>query len=214
MKSMKEFEHIISLGAFCFIVGDLRRLNLRTEAYPFDRNITDIETMISLIDNGFRDFTNINFLQKYDDNQRVFFDNKKYSLLRFVHDYDENLQNAVDVEKKYERRIKRFYNAIKNKTLFVRYIINKSEYKYILKHYKEIEKILRKYNKESRIIFVINDDIKVHQVLNFIKGIKLYPVTKDTQDTVAKCPTDKNLYLKRKLEGCIYAKSKCHNSGL
>ena len=74
---MKEFEHIISLGAFCFIAGDLRRLNLRTEAYPFDWNITDIETMISLIDNGFRDFTNINFLQKYDDNQRVFFDNKK-----------------------------------------------------------------------------------------------------------------------------------------
>ncbi len=148
---MEKFDNIISLGAFCFIAGDLRRLNLRTAAYPFDWNITDIETMINLIDNGFSDFTNINFLQKNNDNQRIFFDNKKYSLLRFVHDYDENMHNAIDVEKKYDRRIKRFYNAIKNKTLFVRYIINRSEYKYILKHYKKIEKILRKSNKKIKL---------------------------------------------------------------
>lgn len=204
---MKKFDNIISLGAFCFIARDLRRYNLRTVAYPFDWNITDIESCISLIDNGFKDFNNTNFLQKNNDSQRIFFDNKKYSLLRFVHDYDENLQNATIIKEKYVRRIERFYNAIRSKTLFVRYIINKNEYKYILNNYKKIKNILKKFNKDNNIIFVINDDVKVNKILNLIKGIKLYPVAKDINDTVAKCPLDKNSRLKKKLESCVNAKN-------
>lgn len=159
---MKNFENIISLGAFCFIAGNLRSLNLRTQAFPFDWNIT---------------------------------------LLRFVHDFDENLCNINEVEEKYTRRIERFYEAIKKKTLFIRYIIDEHEYKYILHHYNEINEILKRYNRNNRIIFVINDDIKVNRILNFFKGIKLYSVIKDENDTVAKCPFEKNIYLKQILEG-------------
>lgn len=130
-----------------------------------------------------------------------FFDNKKYSLLRFVHDFDENLCNINEVEEKYTRRIERFYEAIKKKTLFIRYIIDEHEYKYILHHYNEINEILKRYNRNNRIIFVINDDIKVNRILNFFKGIKLYSVIKDENDTVAKCPFEKNIYLKQILEG-------------
>lgn len=53
---MKNFENIISLGAFCFIAGNLRSLNLRTQAFPFDWNITDMKTVITLLNNNFEDF--------------------------------------------------------------------------------------------------------------------------------------------------------------
>lgn len=198
---MKNFENIISLAAFCFIAGNLRSLNLRTQAFPFDWNITDMKTVITLLNNNFEDFCNAQYLVKKYDNKNIFFDNKKYSLLRFVHDFDENLCNINEVEEKYTRRIERFYEAIKKKTLFIRYIIDEHEYKYILHHYNEINEILKRYNRNNRIIFVINDDIKVNRILNFFKGIKLYSVIKDENDTVAKCPFEKNIYLKQILEG-------------
>lgn len=105
---MKNFENIISLGAFCFIAGNLRSLNLRTQAFPFDWNITDMKTVITLLNNNFEDFCNAQYLVKKYDNKNIFFDNKKYSLLRFVHDFDENLCNINEVEEKYTRRIERF----------------------------------------------------------------------------------------------------------
>lgn len=200
---MKQFRNVISLGAFCFVASKLRRLNLRKQAYPFDWIITDIQTVMTLIENNFNDFCNEDLLVKKYGENGVFYDNLKYSLLRFVHDFNEDCTNTEEIKRKYSRRLNRFYSHINDNTLFIRYIIDKNEYKYILKNYGKLKKLLKSFNKNNEIIFILNDEIKVNHWVNLIKQITVYPVKKDEQDSVAKNFVEKNDKLKQMLKGIL-----------
>lgn len=201
---MKKFKNIISLGAFCFVASELRRYEVRKKAYPFDWIITDLKTVIELIENEFLNFTALKYLEKKEENNIVFYDNNAYSLIRFIHDFNENCDNTVLIQDKYQRRIQRFYQDIKSETLFVRYIINQGEYKYILKKHDKISKLLKSFNSNNDIIYIVNDDIKINYFFNFLKSIKVYSVEKDLNESVAKKFLDKNIKLKKIIIGSFY----------
>lgn len=201
---MKKFKNIISLGAFCFVASELRRYEVRKKAYPFDWIITDLKSVIELIENEFLNFTALKYLEKKEENNIVFYDNNAYSLIRFIHDFNENCDNTVLIQDKYQRRIQRFYQDIKSETLFVRYVINQGEYKYILKKHDKISKLLKSFNSNNDIIYIINDDIKINYFFNFLKNIKVYFVEKDLNESVAKKFLDKNIKLKKYIIGSFY----------
>ena len=62
LESIKQYSNFISLGYFCGVADDLRKLGLRSVAYPFDWCLTDFKGIIELIDTrfvGFLDYQNM-----------------------------------------------------------------------------------------------------------------------------------------------------------
>ena len=140
----KKYDNIISLGFFCSTALELERIGLRSNSSPFDWVISfDISKLIDLINNGFEDILNIKYLKQYKSNPN-FYVNIKYDI-HFYHDFDKykTLESQLkDIDNKYRRRIKKFYEDIKSKTLFVRYISNKEECIYIEENLSEIRKVI------------------------------------------------------------------------
>lgn len=121
----------ISFGNDCSIAFQLQQYNLRNYAYPFDwlliPNLIDI---INLINNDFINFISQDYLQfkntsanfplindtwndKYTDMYRV--KHKLYNI-QFLHDFNINY-NIDNIKEKYNRRIKRFDEIMKNKNI-------------------------------------------------------------------------------------------------
>ena len=113
----------ISLGYFCSVALDLEKLGLRSESSPFDWLISDFEGVITLIENRFDGFLRYEDLAQERVN-RAFYRNTRYNI-SFYHDFD-SLAPLADqleqVQRKYNRRIDRFYKSIQEPTLFIRYI--------------------------------------------------------------------------------------------
>ena len=101
---------IISIGCDCGVSEMTKKYNLRTTAYPFDWLCT-YKGVSDIIKNDFKDFlpdlSKIEDLNIVDGCPNVF--NHKYGL-KFIHDKLE-LQEEKD---KYERRINRFKELLKN----------------------------------------------------------------------------------------------------
>lgn len=117
-----EFDVVISIGEDCACAMYLKELFLRDASYPFDWlcNAT-FEKRIELIVDGFDGFLlkeNMKWFPKpttglrdkendnYEDTNTGFY---------FYHDFKENVsldETYDEVRKKYDRRIKRFYNSI------------------------------------------------------------------------------------------------------
>ena len=117
------YKHYISLGYFCSVALELERFGLRDASYPFDWIISDIKSVFECIENNFESILDINLLSQ-SQNEHKNYKNIKYGFY-FFHDFDKYipLSSQLDVvKKKYNRRIERFYNAIKEPTLFIRYI--------------------------------------------------------------------------------------------
>ncbi len=130
---IKKFEHIISLGHFCGVAQELERLGLRDASYPFDWLITQRSAAEELIENRFEDFLTYDLL--YQDSQHPgIYRNKRYGFgVSFYHDFSAfiPLKEQLDaVTQKYNRRIHRFYDAIREPTLFIRYINNEEDAAY------------------------------------------------------------------------------------
>lgn len=129
--------------------------------------------------------------------------NTKYDI-HFYHDFDKykTLEAQLeDIDNKYRRRINRFYEVIKSKTLFVRYISSKEECVYIEENLLEILEVLRRYNQENDIIFVANDDIVSNK-------LEIFNVEVDNEDTVARKFIEKNTQLEKYLASDIYDSKK------
>ena len=117
-----------------------------------------------MIDTNFDDFLNIENLKR-DEKRKYIVKDMKYNIA-FYHDYKPSL--PIDgqhdaVKEKYSRRIKRFYNYISEKTLFIRYIESKKEYEYLCENYDHIISILRRYN-ENNDLMLISKDIKGNKI--------------------------------------------------
>lgn len=155
-----------------------------------------------LIENGFQDFLNFEFLYQDQDNHG-YYKNIKYGIW-FFHDFDKynSLESQLPkVKERYKRRIERFYKVITNPTLFIRYIssANQEEGKSleldeIERDYEKILKLLKKFNSQNEIVFIANSDISSNK-------IKIFNVEKDKEDSVARMPFEKNAELRNYFDG-------------
>ena len=122
---------VIPLGGTCSIAYQLKKNNLRNEAYPFDWiRINNFLVLANLIKSNFNNFLNYeNFeLIEYSENFKI---NNKFGsyiysnkICKFYHDFDSKIndKNFLLFKEKHMRRIDRFYEKIKNskKILFIR----------------------------------------------------------------------------------------------
>lgn len=188
------FKHYISLGYFCSVALELERFGLRDASYPFDWIISDIKSVFECIENNFDNIFDINLLSQ-SQNEHKNYKNIKYGFY-FFHDFNKYipLSSQLDVVKeKYNRRIKRFYNAIKEPTLFIRYISDEKktsdgkseELAWIEQNIEKKTKIIKSFNSENEIIFIANEGVVSDK-------IKIYHITPDDNDTVARKPFNKN----------------------
>lgn len=121
----------ISVGSDCSVAYQLQKFGYRNKAYPFDWIHTKkLRKLIELIDNDFDIFTDLK-VKNYSENfpylntgiwtldklgtTRV--TNIKYKI-DFVHDFKtSHINTEIDhVKQKYNRRIKRFYEIMKDET--------------------------------------------------------------------------------------------------
>lgn len=189
----------ISLGYFCSVASELEKLGLRTESSPFDWVISDLEGVISNIQNCFVDYLDYNFLSQEVYNHAIY-TNTKYNI-SFYHDFDKYAslkEQLPQVLEKYNRRIERFYKSISSPTLFIRYISDEEtvhgiskELLYIEENYEQILKSLKSFNQCNDILFIANDGVSSSK-------LNIYHVSKDDNDTVARNPIYKNPYLYKK----------------
>lgn len=183
----------ISLGYFCSVASELERFGLRIMLSPFDWVISDFEGVISAIEHNFRDYLTYEYLFQGRKSHQIY-RNTKYKI-NFVHDFNKYIsleKQLPEVQSKYNRRINRFYEAIKNKTLFIRYISDEEKIEgkskeliWIENNYDHIIRILKSFNNDNDILFIANYGVTSEK-------IKIYNVEKDENDVVARYPFSKN----------------------
>lgn len=203
---MQQYKHFISLGYFCSIALELEKMGLRETSSPFDWCISDYEGIINAIENRFEDYLEYDFLLQCSDVREHYF-NEKYKIW-FFHDFDKyhSLKKQIaKVKKKYFRRIDRFYENIKQPTLFIRYIsdeiLNESnrskELEWIEKNNCRIVTLLKSFNEDNEVLYIANNGVTSDI-------IKIYNVEKDENDVVARRPLDCNIALKELFENFDY----------
>ena len=155
------YKHVISLGWFCGPAMELERVGLRDASYPFDWLLThDFKNVIlSIKEKKVYNLKLDNMLQ-YEKVASHWY-NKEY-IISLFHDFSEYeyLEKQLpEVNAKYAKRFARFYTAIQEPTLFIRYVKDEAELRYICKHEEEINQVLQHYNSENVIKYIVNRDI-------------------------------------------------------
>ena len=115
IKKGRQNMNYISLGYFCSVAIDLEKLGLRSESSPFDWTIADFRGVISAIQSRFAGFLSYDLLAQNRQHLYIY-KNIKYNI-SFYHDFDvyTPLKDQLSqIQTKYERRINRFYETIKN----------------------------------------------------------------------------------------------------
>ncbi|MCX5773273.1 MAG: DUF1796 family putative cysteine peptidase [Fusobacteria bacterium] len=190
-----KYENIISLGYFCSPASEIKRLNMRKASYPFDWLICEFEFIMALIENAanFEEILKEQNLYQFKDNLNVYCTERKEIIFFHEFTYMDRLKKQLPkVIEKYNRRFIRFYEDILNPTLFIRYIKDYEELKYIEKNYMHILGIVKKFNVNSQLIFVANNGI-------ISKKLDIFNVEKDSGDCVAREFLEKNSELKEKI---------------
>lgn len=177
---MQQFENVISLGHFCGPAMELERIGLRSGSYPFDWIGTTLQNTLELIDNNFEDFLRYDLLSQHVEKKSLY-KNDRYGFIT-LHDFSkyEPLSSQIEaVQEKFNRRIAKFYSAIKKPTLFVRYIYNQAEANYVASNYDQILAVIRRFNEKNFIVFVCHDDV--------VSNVPyMFPVPIDEGDTLAR----------------------------
>lgn len=194
---MKKYKHFISLGYFCSVALELERIGLRSTSSPFDWCISDYKGVIDAIENHFENFLDYDYLLQSDNIHEHYY-NEIYKIW-FFHDFDKYhtlKEQLPGVRNKYLRRIERFYEEIKEPTLFVRYISNEElndsdkskELEWIEQNNHHILSLLKSFNEDNDIVYIANNEV-TSNIIN------IYNVEKDENDVVARRPLDKNTEL-------------------
>lgn len=76
------------------------------------------------------------------------------------------------------RRIKRFYNNIKNKTCFIRAVANQNEITYIIENLEYINYVIKKQNPNNEIVYLVEDSISVSSCIGHYYRIKNVDIIK------------------------------------
>lgn len=200
----KNYKNYISLGFFCSIALDLKSFGLRLFSSPFDWLISPFESVLELICNRFNGFLDYELMEQ---SRKVpcHYKNSKYEI-EFYHDFNdvEPLSAQLPkVKEKYDRRIERFYNNIKEPTLFIRYIRNDYEAAFVENNYDKIQHLLKSFNEDSEIIYLCNESVHCH--LDCV-----YKVKQDENDSVCRKPllSSKELKLFFEIRGHEYTEMK------
>lgn len=152
--------NLVPLGYFCSVAMELERVGLRQFSLPFDWIISeDFNKVLYEIENGFEHFLDKNsFCQEYDVNPEYYYN--EAAGLHFYHDFnpyksfDEQYENF---EKKYKKRIKRFFEIIKQPTIFIRYCTGEDEITFIKSNEEKINSVLQSFNIANKIIFITDN---------------------------------------------------------
>ena len=193
LKNCTSFEHFISLGHCCYIGIELERMGLRDSSMPFDW----VRTRWWAIENSFnRNFEGyLNYEDLYQKKNGLHcYKNLQYGV-GFFHDFVDykSLKSQIaDVQKKYKRRIERFFSYIVEPTLFIRYMWDYDELVYVSSHYDEIEQMIKKYNPNNEIIFITHD-VPVDCDVSSIK--LLFFINKDAECELNERPISSNAEL-------------------
>ena len=174
------FKSVVSLGFFCGVAQEIERLGLRSKSMPFDWVITtSFPCVLNIIESRFSNYVGTPHYVEMDSNRA---DNDEYQI-QFFHDFkrpasiENQLQSVVE---KYERRSNYFLNAIKQPTLFIRYIINQEEYEWIKNNKDRIDSVLNTSNAENEIVFI------GHCEFDGELGYQYFKVEPDEHDVVAR----------------------------
>ena len=152
------FEHYISLGHCCFVAMDLESMGLRDASLPFDWTRTRWKAVARSFATRFNGILEYNSLYQKKNNLLAY-KNLDYGI-GFFHDFNQfdSLKSQLDaVQKKYDKRIKRFFQFIEQPTLFIRYCWDEDELFYISKHYSEILNMVKQENQFNEIVFISHD---------------------------------------------------------
>lgn len=134
---------IISLGIRCLPAMQLKKHGLRLHAYPFDWLDTSFDSLVQILKNDFVDFlaesnlrlTNENYVLQtahgFQNRNELRIVEAKYNII-LRHDFDINadfLKQYSEIKKKYEKRIKRFYEALSSgkHIYFIRRLISRDQ---------------------------------------------------------------------------------------
>ncbi len=193
-----DYKNYISLGYFCNVAIDLEKLGLRDQSSPFDWIWTYFEDVINAIDKEFDGFMDYDKLAQSVNARNHYQD----GIYHFIYWHDFSMYYSLEkqyeaIKSKYDRRIHRFLQAIKEPTLFVRYIPtedldenNKAiDLNWIEDNYDRILSVIKRYNPENDIVFIGDETVKSDI-------IKVYNVNKDEGDIVSRLPiiNNKELY--------------------
>ena len=158
------------MGYFCSVAMELERKGLRTASYPFDWMISDsFECIMKLFDTNFAGFLDEESLYQEDIPNHYF---NRQTGIHFYHDFDAytSLSNQLNsVVRKYDRRINRLFNDIKQPSLFIRYCLNDKEVLWIKDNLASIEAKFKQYNPDNSILFIVPQTVK-SQCLNGLNG--------------------------------------------
>ena len=199
---MTDFKHFVSLGHFCSVAMDLEALGLREASLPFDWNIDlDLPKLLDCIRNGFDGFLEEDELEQSREDPSHYMN--RYGV-QFFHDFDPYRSLAEQlpaVQEKYRRRISRFYETVKEPTLFLRYITDAvkdaqgepTEVRYLQTHYDEVLALLRSFNPANDLLLIANEGCAALP--------SLYTVRPDAGDIVARTPRRANPALGALLSG-------------
>lgn len=200
------YDLILSIGEDCASTSYLRRLGIQTASYPFDwLTKAPFENRVELLVNNFKNFMKKDFFkllhkdpaifghtdEKYDYYEHV--ENKFY----FYHDFThgKSLDEVFpEVEKKYNRRIKRLYNDINKskKVLFVWLSRNKELAASDLTG--AMEKLKKRFPKKDINLLILENDknavsgnVKYRSLDQNITQVKYDNASYDRSNPLAEC---------------------------
>ena len=163
---------------------ELERKGLRTASYPFDWMISDsFENILKLLDNNFEDFLDEESL--YQEEIPNHYYNYRTGV-HFYHDFDAYtpLRDQIKpVRKKYERRIKRLYDDVKEPSLFIRYCLNEKEFDWIQNNLTSIVSQVKQYNRDNNIVFIVPQGIK-YEMKSELMWRYFVQIASDSKDVV------------------------------
>ena len=160
----------ISLGTSCTVAYQLDNLGLRKESHPFDWTKFDINKLNNVLENDFKDFSDITIGKfSYNHNYKFIINTGSYILknkynIKFAHELlDKNDDNINILKEKINKRIKRFYNSSNKES--IHFVILNNTTKYI--DFNELLYNLDKNFIQYKIIYlssfnpnIMNDKIK------------------------------------------------------
>lgn len=184
------YANYISLGYFCGVAEDLERLGLRNQSLPFDWMLTELPQVMAMLDNEFSGFMEFENLAQ-NTHARNHYHDKAYDYYSF-HDfnrYDPLAEQLPVVRKKFERRIERLLTAIRQPTLFLRYISTEEltddgrsvELEWLEANLDRVRSTLTRFNPDNEIWFI--GDESVHS-----DAIRLFNVVNDEGRKVCRKP--------------------------
>lgn len=182
------FKSFISLGWFCGTASSMSEYGLRCISGPFDWCFSELEGIMELMNDDFRDFLNKRNL-RVDENEPTRFRDIKYDIT-YVHEVKQNFEAEYnEIVEKYVRRINKFKDSYNSErpVCFIRAVHKPGELEYIVKNGKHINEIIKRFNAETEIVFLVPKFMSVPQDFAFkayILDIDKYEGAEDTLKTL------------------------------